>query len=567
MNVKKIITSILTGVILLQASSAMAYYFPEPDWGALLRERISMIEEPDLELYVEGSSSPVYYGAKFEPQKGVYLGAPPEESDLLPLGAYLTYNQHNYGSTGSYITQYLSDKKIVMLGITVDDIYNVNYDHLRATLDSYSSYGCPVLVRFANEMNCSPLGDEPDVYVDVFRKAANMIHEYPNLAVVWSPVDLGALDRPFEYYYPGDEYVDWIGISCYSIKHFNQQEYCDPKETQYFMTDTYSWATNKIKPLLKFMEEYNINKPIMFSEGGVATYSDYEGDLQWWAEPRLGNYLWNVIMKYPQVKMINYFDEYRPEEKEKYDITGKQYAVDIFNEAKNSGAYIKEYGTDADFVFRKANDGETLVADENGCVNLYTLSYVPSVQDVSVTYTLDGAWYHASSKIPYKCRMDIRSMSDGAHTMEITNGSQTKKYTFYKSGNAVRFGAEPDPSIAAAAQNMVSVSVNGSILDLDVPAQIVNDRTLVPLRGIFEALGAKVEWDGENQMVLAEKGSVSISLKIGSNAMNVNSDVVELDVPAQIIDDRTLVPARAISEALGCNVEWDGNTRTVYITE
>lgn len=49
--------------------------------------------------------------------------------------------------------------------------------------------------------------------------------------------------------------------------------------------------------------------------------------------------------------------------------------------------------------------------------------------------------------------------------------------------------------------------------------------------------------------------------------MNVNSDVVELDVPAQIIDDRTLVPARAISEALGCNVEWDGNTRTVYITE
>lgn len=569
MKMRKIISLIISGGILAASVPALAYHFPQPDWGSLLNERKAMINEQDLELYTEGSSAAVYYGAKFEPAKGVYLGTPPELSgDLMPTGAYLTYNQHNYGETAPYISQYVKEgKQIIMLGITVDNIYDVNFDRLRETLNNYAALKCPVLVRFANEMNCSALGDEPDFYIDVFRQAANMIHEYPDFAVVWSPVDLGALDRPFQYYYPGDEYVDWVGISCYSLKHFNGKEVNDIKEAQYFMTGDNAWATNRMKPLIKFMEQYNINKPVMLSEGGVATSSNYDSDLQWWAAPRLGNYLWNVIMKYPQVKMINYFNVPRWDEVDKFDISGKQYAVDIFNTAKNSGAYIKEYGGESDFAFRKANDGETLVTGSDNCVNLYTLSYVPGNQDVSVTYTLDGAWYHSSNTIPYKCRMDISGMSDGAHTMEITNGSQSKSYTFYKSGKAVCFGTQPDSSVAAALDNTVSVSVNGNMLNPDVPAQIINDRTLVPVRSIFEALGADVSWDGENQLVTAVRGDITITMKIGNNVMNVNSEAKELDVPAQVINDRTLVPARAISEAFGCKVEWDGSNKTVYITE
>ena len=231
MNVKKLLGAAMGVCMMAQPVVGSAYNFPQPDWGALLNERISMINEVDLELYTEGSSPAAYYGAKFEPQKGVYLGSTPESSgELMPMSSYLTYNQHNWGETSPYIGQYLDgDKQIIMLGITVDDIYSVNYDNLRKTLDNYAALNRPVLVRFANEMNCSSLGDEPDVYVQTFRTAANMIHEYPNFAVVWSPIDLGALDRPFEYYYPGDEYVDWVGVSCYSLKHFEGREVNDIK--------------------------------------------------------------------------------------------------------------------------------------------------------------------------------------------------------------------------------------------------------------------------------------------------------------------------------------------------
>lgn len=566
---KKIILGIISGCIISASLTASAYRFPEPDWGKLLEERKSMINESDLELYTEGDSGTVYYGARLEPAKGVYLGAPPEQSpELMPLGSYLTYIDHNYGETRPYIAQYVNgSNQVIMLGITVTDLNGVNYDNLRETLNNFSELGCPVFVRFANEMNCSYLGDEPEQYKTAFRTAADMIHEYSDFAVVWSPVDLGALDRPFEYYYPGDEYVDWVGVSCYSLKHFNSKQNNELKETQYFMTGDYAWATNRIKPLIKFMEQNGINKPVMLSEGGVTTSSSYDGDLSWWAKPRLGNYLYNVIMKYPQVKMINYFNVYRGDEVDKFDISGKQYAVDIFNKAKTCGAYIEEYGKEPDFVFRKASDGLTLTADKNGRVNLYVLSHVPGNQDVSLTYNLDGAWYHSSGDIPYKCALDISDISDGAHSIEISNDKESKSYTFYKKGQCIRFGTEPDGAAVAAAASKVDVVINGKMLETDVSAQIVDSRTLVPVRSIFEALGASVSWDAENQMVTASRDNTYIVLRIGNNVMNVNSKETVLDVPAQIIDGRTMVPARAVSEALGCTVQWDGESRRVNITE
>ncbi len=111
------------------------------------------------------------------------------------------------------------------------------------------------------------------------------------------------------------------------------------------------------------------------------------------------------------------------------------------------------------------------------------------------------------------------------------------------------------------------IVVNGKASELDVPAQIVDSRTLVPLRAIFEALGASVEWNGETSTVTSAKGDTSVKLTIGENKIYVNDEAKELDVAAQIIESRTMVPARAVAEAYGCNVAWDGDTRTVIITK
>ena len=90
---------------------------------------------------------------------------------------------------------------------------------------------------------------------------------------------------------------------------------------------------------------------------------------------------------------------------------------------------------------------------------------------------------------------------------------------------------------------------------------------MVPLRAIFEALGASVEWDDATKTVTSVKGDTTVKLTIGNAAITVNGEDKALDVPAQIVDSRTLVPVRAIAESFGCDVAWDDATKTVTITK
>ena len=111
------------------------------------------------------------------------------------------------------------------------------------------------------------------------------------------------------------------------------------------------------------------------------------------------------------------------------------------------------------------------------------------------------------------------------------------------------------------------ITTNGEAKALDVPAQIIDSRTMVPLRAIFEALGASVEWDDATKTVTSVKGETTVKLTIGQASINVNGEDKALDVPAQIVDSRTLVPVRAIAESFGCDVAWDDPTKTVTITK
>ena len=111
----------------------------------------------------------------------------------------------------------------------------------------------------------------------------------------------------------------------------------------------------------------------------------------------------------------------------------------------------------------------------------------------------------------------------------------------------------------------ISVFCNGLDLVFDVPPIKEDDRVLVPMRKIFEVLGASVDWDGETNTVTAIKDKTEISLEIGSNVMLKNGKKIELDVPAKVMHDRTLVPIRAVSEGLGARVEWDEKKQAVWI--
>ena len=121
-------------------------------------------------------------------------------------------------------------------------------------------------------------------------------------------------------------------------------------------------------------------------------------------------------------------------------------------------------------------------------------------------------------------------------------------------------------NFTAFAAGPISVYLNGTRLTFDVPPQLINNRTMVPLRAIFEAMGAKVDWNGDTETVTGTKGDRVVVLTIGNTSPTINGQVVTIDQPGVIVNNRTLAPLRFVAEAFGGGVTWDGNTQTASIT-
>lgn len=113
----------------------------------------------------------------------------------------------------------------------------------------------------------------------------------------------------------------------------------------------------------------------------------------------------------------------------------------------------------------------------------------------------------------------------------------------------------------------VNLYVDTVKIETDTPPTAVNGRTLVPLRAIFESLGATVEWDQGTQTATGVKGDVTVTIQIGSDTAYVNGEAKALDVPAQAINNRTMVPARFVAEALDCDVTWNQDTQTAAVAD
>lgn len=123
-------------------------------------------------------------------------------------------------------------------------------------------------------------------------------------------------------------------------------------------------------------------------------------------------------------------------------------------------------------------------------------------------------------------------------------------------------------SAVSAADNEVKVYLDGTQLQFEQPPVIQDGRTLVPMRAIFEALGADVDWQGETQYIVATSSSKGqmIEMHINNNIITHNGVDMTLDVAPQLINGYTMIPLRVVSECMDANVEWDGNTKTVYVT-
>ncbi|MBI4280028.1 MAG: copper amine oxidase N-terminal domain-containing protein [Armatimonadetes bacterium] len=111
----------------------------------------------------------------------------------------------------------------------------------------------------------------------------------------------------------------------------------------------------------------------------------------------------------------------------------------------------------------------------------------------------------------------------------------------------------------------IQVMVDGQPVVFDQPPVMMQGRVMVPLRGVFERLGASVVWDDASRTVVAVRGDTAVELQIGRLWARVNNRTIPLEVPALVMGGRTLVPLRFVSEALGAVVEWREAARTVVI--
>ena len=120
--------------------------------------------------------------------------------------------------------------------------------------------------------------------------------------------------------------------------------------------------------------------------------------------------------------------------------------------------------------------------------------------------------------------------------------------------------------VPGQAATNIKVYIDNEIVSFDIQPRLVGGRTMVPLRAIFEGLGATVDWNGDTQTVTAFNEVTIVTATIGQYTMTVNGTKKTMDVAPMVIDNRTLVPARFVAEAFDCDVRWDGSTQTVYIT-
>ena len=110
--------------------------------------------------------------------------------------------------------------------------------------------------------------------------------------------------------------------------------------------------------------------------------------------------------------------------------------------------------------------------------------------------------------------------------------------------------------LLTATAGAVDLYVDMEKIATDTPPAVVEGRTLVPLRAIFEAIGATVEWDQNTYTATGVKGDTTVVVQLNNTTAYVNGEARTLDVPAQLINNRTMVPARFISESMGCDVTW-----------
>ncbi len=517
---------------------------------------------PAVKVFTDSASPVKYYGAKNEPEYGTLVGQTSDSQTEDGESMLLLY--HEYGDSFNDWDNLIMEKakssgKALELALNfpregnqLDEI--INDSSVSGVISFLKKYpDVPVYLRIGAEANVWSASPDSEKYKKAFRKIADEAHHnLSNVATVWSMSHTSGWNVNVDDLYPGDEYVDWVGISAYCVKYFEAKRW--PEDKKYNEICFKSGDSADPVLLIKhFVDTYGDRKPIMLAECGTAyrTNGEVNEEHSDWAVNEL-NRMYNFIpMVYPQVKLIAYFNKDMGNDRFKYNLSGNSALLSKYREVIKLPHFIHDkYGSKPQQTYKSVY--ETSVTGDK--MTVYAYPHVFGDSQPKVHYYIDGKWTDSSQTVPYKCTLKIGGLSEGAHELKavVESNGQTiteNKYTIYTSPNPIK------------------IKINGNYAEADVQPFIENGRTYVPVRIISENLGCDVKWEQSTKTATVTRGNTEIRMTIGSKIIKVNGADREIDSPVQIKSDRTFLPIRAIGEILGAKVDWDGNNRCVIVEE
>lgn len=428
--------------------------------------------------------------------------------------------------------------------------------YLREISDMLDEYdNIPVYLRFGAEFDVWPEVASPDEFKTAFRYVSNYFKaRNTNVAMVWSPNQASNWDIDIDDYYPGDQYVDWVGISSYAKKYSTTGSTSDD-QSLFFENGINSEPVITVRDIV---EKYGDRKPIMLSECGCGHHIMHNGrsgeDTTDFAMRRMQEYLGYLPMVYPQIKLIAYFDHYveGSDETNDFRLSNNSALQNEYIRLTKGARFIQDkYTNEAPLTYRKIHDGRHL--GSTFLLSCYARKYNNETEQV--TYYIDDRYVGMSKTIPFEVYVDGTDYA-GARTLKaiahFADGSElTEEYAI---------------EIADKGGD-ISVDVDGDWIDFDQEPVIYNNRTMVPMRKIFEALGANVSWDSSTRTASGTRGDRTVRIAVGDSKMYINHKEVALDTAPIILGARTLVPVRAVAEGMGCDVDWRGGSRVVGISQ
>ena len=434
---KKSFTIFLTGIMLLAGAQQTVLAKSSYMIGQNMSYRRTIVMEPAFKTYTRSEpENYVYYGAKFEPRAGIYIGTP--------------YNRQYPGIDNAINTEYdwfVPSEEIdnnhvarVELAETKSEHktlrgYNWNFslkgdkvinikdysNYIYNKIDEIAARGEDTLLIFGKEMNIDENFNDPELFKTCFRFVADYAHTKENIAMVWAPNDTGGLDTTLEEYYPGDEYTDWIGCSMYTMPFFQGNPNNSDSAQMSFVMGRYANPSIRAKLIHDFLVKNNIQKPVFITEGGVGYESPSGVDYTDWAKLQLRMYYTDICRAYPEFKCIVSFNHFiYPGDLYRYDIAEKPELLGLLQELTGDPVYLKQYPSSAPYAYKELSDGTVF----SGAIEVSSYAYVPTIQSLIVRYLIDGQWVAERSEPPYEVRLTSNDVTYGSHvlTCEIWDG-------------------------------------------------------------------------------------------------------------------------------------------------